>query len=363
VIALSRFYTPEQALSEIVRELNDRLHYDYKDIVPAGSVPLGLYVDDRPDLDVFIVTYKPEDVEPVFKYLRGKFKGGRVKDGELDIWHLENYKGYPVDLVVIDQNNNRIQTLNHLQYYRDIMTDDMAKRIRWLKTFFKTINCYGAEVGGITGICCTRMAELHDDTRELFNELATTLMVKGHFYVEDPTLEGRDLFASVRGLKKRVMIREITNYLHEMDYGVTLHTFFEDYRRVYKIRRKRSIGGVDKEWQFVYSCLKKSWRSLKNATSPWNVKIDYDTLVTEYDIYVGVRIDPDIIEHVAFDYIPLHVLKEEDKEKLLVKGAYESADGKNLVYPRMPPFKNVSREFERVFMERLQEKYNRIERE
>jgi hypothetical protein len=353
---LSLFKTPEQVLANMVRILKRK--FPECEVLPVGSVPLGIYVGE-PDLDIFIVT--DNAVDTVFYVLREMFPKGMRKEGELDIWYLKDYLGYPVDLVVIDKADPKVQTLNHVKYYQERITEQMVKDVKFLKTFFKRINCYGAETGGITGICCTRLAELWTGNMDdMLIHYARAMILGEEVIIEDPTLAGRDLFASVTALKRKVMCREILEYCDGRDYGVDIDYLFDNYDRVYRVKRNKKMG-LDQEWSFLYGSVNKTWNAIRNKVRWWNVQMDFDILVAPWSIYIGITLTPSIIKKDAYEVIPIAKLNIKSINAMIERGAKMMDD--NIVYIKKAPFKNVSRRFEEHMFNRIHAKYTDIDRE
>jgi len=356
--------SPEMALIKVLDSLKKYvlINEDYEEIVPAGSVPLGTYVG-IPDLDIFILVDGRTNsvMRALGRYYHDGHRKTPVKDKGLSIWHVQNLHGYDVDFVVMDKADEKVQTLRHVKYYQEVLTDEMRGRIYWLKKFFKEINCYGAEVGGITGICITRLAELDDDIEVALHFLITNLLLS-RVFVEDPTLKGRNLFASVIGPKVVNMIDEINNYLTDGIYNDRdLDYFFDNYPRVYKIKRKKNVG-TDKEFQLVYSAIRKTWKQLKQRIRWWGPRLEYDILVTPWDIYIGFRVTPEEITEPAVEKIPLCRLNQKSINELASRGAIYTVLTDTLDYPRKPPFRYVVRLFETQLQETLSGKGYYMER-
>lgn len=352
-------YSPEEALLKILEDVRGHLRYEaILRIIPAGSVVLGTYVG-KPDIDIFIET---KSKHGVMRGLQRAYPSGHEKRGELCIWHIPSLYGYPVDFVVIGEGEEKTQTLKHVEYFQRVLNDDMRERVRELKNFFKDINCYGAEVGGITGICITRMAEVFPTTKEALETLCNSLVMTGTFFIDDPVLGGRNLFASVTDLKKRIMVEEIMNFLHNQEHNVRdLGYFLEHYDRIYRIRRRRSMG-TDREFQFIYGSVNKSWRATAQRIKWWNPFLDFDILIDERDIYVGASFYPEKLTEPAIERIPISKLTEKAIKELIKRGAKLNPLTDMLEYPRKPPFENVRKEFEKKLYERLSEKYIELER-
>jgi len=352
-------YSPEEALLNILEDLKNILKFDdIIKVIPAGSVVLGTYVN-IPDIDIIIECSKPYDV---MRTLQRTYPQGHRKIGELRIWYVPKIYGYPMDFTVYGPDEPKTQTIKHVEYFQNVLTDDMRERVRELKRFFKDINCYGAEVGGITGICITRMAEKFPTVRDALYDLFQNLVHWKRYYISDPVLDERNLFASVTKLKRGKMIRPILMY-HWKDERtvVDLNYFFDNYDRIYRIRRNKTMG-TDREFQFVYTSIRKVWKEMKQRIRWWKPTIDYDILFMDRDICVGATISPEKLEGPAYELIPIEVLSKKAHENLKRLGAKPTEDLAYLRYERKPPFKNVTREFDRLLFTRLSEKYIELER-
>lgn len=345
---------PEQACIEIMSEIKQFISPSYViSIEPGGSVPLGTYVEN-PDIDIFILSRR---IQGVMRDLRVYFPNGKEKKGELDIWHIPKYKGYPVDLVVLDPDHVKIQTLDHTRYYMDIMTEELRERIKALKRFFKKINCYGAEVGGITGICCTRLAELYDNMWEAIDAVCVG-SINRHFIVEDPTLPGRDLFASMTIPKRMLLLRLGVRDPPFPD--VDLQFMFDNYDRVYGIRRKKKLG-TDIEYQFVTRCVNRAWGTATQRIRDWKPKLDYDTMFTPNIIYLGISVTPDKLTSSVSVKIKREKIPQEGIDSLKKKYKVTITD-EHVIYEKFPPFKNVMKAYEEALYNRLYDKYIEVER-
>jgi len=354
-----RKISPELALAKVIGELREKIdHSLYEEILSAGSVPLGTYIED-PDLDIFIVT---KSVKEIHDKLTKFYRWGKDKNGELTIYWVPSLFGYDTDFVIIHPDDHKVQTLNHVRYYRERMNDDFRANIVWLKRFFKEINCYGAETGGITGICITRLAEMFINSKISLGWLIQELLMKKEPFIEDPTLDGRNLFASVKNFKRGIMIQEIHKYLSGSPWELRdLHYFFNTYDRVYHISRNKKLG-TDKEFQYVYSVMRKKWNELKNDTKWWNPFFTFDILVVPYDIYIGFTINPKELLGTITELIPLHKLNEKSRTSLLDRGAIYNADIDCLEYKRKKPFENLIAKYENILVQALVKQYPKISR-
>jgi hypothetical protein len=357
------FLTPEQVLAQTVRFLKEHKLIGAKavEIVPAGSVPLGTYVG-KPDLDIFIVV--DDDGHHIMKNLQMIFPHGRNKDdAELDIWYVRNVHGYPVDFVIVRQDDVKVQTLEHVKYYRKIITAEMSGEIRKLKQLFKDFNCYGAELGGITGICCTRLIELHKTAEQsLYYILRCLIENYKDVFVEDPTLTGRNLFASVISIKRMKMISRLSKYFMDNHVKVDIDYLFSHYDRVYKIIRRRRKYGTPKEFQHVNQSVEKSFNILKQNIRWWNPRMNHDILFTEWDIYVGISISPSEITKNTIEEIDTTRISQKSIDNLIGLGAKFDKERNILLYERELPFNNVWAVYEKYLYDRLDDRYIDYER-
>ena len=79
--------------------------------------------------------------------LRHRYPKGAFKNGELEIYHVKDLYGYAVDFVIVDPDDPKVQTLEHVKYYMDKLDDGIRFRIRLLKNFFvKIVVCNDLEL-------------------------------------------------------------------------------------------------------------------------------------------------------------------------------------------------------------------------
>ena len=360
---MERKYTPEEALIKIMHLLK----YDLKNepvirIVPAGSVPLGTYID-IPDLDIFIET---KDKKSTFRTIRKHWHRGMEKIGELLIWHVPSAFGYPIDFVVIGEGEEKTQTLKHVEYFMSVLDDGARHRVKEMKALFKRINCYGAETGGITGVCITTMAVNHPSMNDALEKMMISLLMHGTYFVEDPVLKDRNLFASVMKIKKRKMLQVFGQFGLDNIPVIDIDYLFDEYLKVYVVKRKRRMG-TDKEWQFVNSSIRKTWKEMRGLVKWWNPSFDYDTLVTDDEIYIAYTIHPMKITSVGVEKIPYERLNKKAIRDLTENPnatLFYNNDNEPLYfgYIREVPFRNVSLEFARRLMSRLLDVYPEVTR-
>ena len=345
--------TPERALVEVIKDIKKNINpSQIISIEAGGSVPLGTYIE-KPDLDIFILSGR---IKGVIRELQMYFPRGRIKEGELNIWHLPKYMGYPVDIVVLDPDHIKIQTLEHTKYYMEIMDDELRERIKELKRFFKRINCYGAEVGGITGICCTRLAELYPTVDEAIWTVVDNIY-DDKFIVEDPTLKGRNLIASLTDHKKFLLVFNSTFKFPDVD----LAYFYANYDVVYRINRMMRKG-LDKEYQFIAKCVRRAWGELYHRVKHWIPAMTFDTIVVGKAIFLGVKIVPNKIE----EEIKIRIERKRLNDKAIrqLKDKYKDAivTDIDVSYMKAPPFTDLVKEFEKHLYTRLGEIYVDVER-
>ena len=331
-----------------------------KDIIIGGSVALETYSNlIGTDIDIFLKCVNPTHL---VQRLSAHFPKGIEKIGPLDIWYLPDYRGYPVDLVAIDKSNIIVQTLDHTAYYAKIITPEMRDQIIWLKEFFFIINCYGAEVGGITGICCTRMAEMWG--RLALVELETMYLNNGEVFIEDPVKEGRNLFASVQPHKMEKIMKHIQKFNRTgvVAYIRNVATMLESFDRVYRIRL-RERKGIDLENQGITKSINLAFKELKQRIGRWEPSIDYDTMIIGNDCFVGVSLETKVsLLLPVLKMVPLKYLSEKDFATMDKKGTNYKISLNEVIITSTPPFKNSNKEFEKIFFERLEKEYIDYER-
>lgn len=353
--------SPEIVCQQLLHLLHDELGMWVESIESGGSVPLQTYTDN-PYIDIFILTNK-NFIKIVYSMIKRKFPNGHRKEGELEIWYIDDYKGYPVDFVVLDKDHIDIQTLEHTRYYRRIFkenqnADEMRQNIKDLKNFLKMINCYGAEKGGFTGIAVTRMIELYHTPADSLKFGLDTLYNK-KFYVEDPVKKGRNLVASVRPEKKWLLEQLWLKYGNDPSHYpvVDLSYLMSNYDIVYWVKRKRSEG-TDREYQFLTKCATKSFNIVSNTIKEWKPKIVYDTYFDNKEMYLAVTLSCDQLTYKN-KHIPRKVLRKEDLEKLKRTGDGLRIIGDTVIYQKRPPFDDFGKAFQKQLYTMINDKYKR----
>lgn len=327
--------SPEEALNQLLMDLKNELRFDpYDEIVPAGSIALGTYVEN-PDIDIFILTPKKSQI---MRGLQRAYPFGHEKVGELTIWNAECY-GYDVDFVMMEKGDEKVQTLKHVEHYKKLMTPEKINMVKELKRLFKRINCYSAETGGITGICLTELAMKYDTIAELLASLIIDLKYSDECFVEDPTLKGRNLFASVTKNKRKLMLKRLLKYplCEQINEGYMTYTY-----KTLKIRRKLSMG-TDREFQQINNIINKQWNLFSQKLKFWNPSLEYDILVLPLYIWVGVNTTPCFLDkdNYKIEHIPKNVLNERAMEALRkIENVEEKKD--EFAYTHYPPVEYVN---------------------
>ncbi|MEM2587637.1 MAG: nucleotidyltransferase domain-containing protein [Candidatus Bathyarchaeia archaeon] len=194
----------ERVKETVKREVEKCLKDIDYGLVFAGSTALGTYVKGEYDVDVFIVSrQKDEAFSRVSKCIVGA-----VKKGELDIWHT-SIEGVDVDIVFLDPEHPKTQTLKHTEHYSKILNDELRREIIKAKALMKGRGCYGAELGGITGIALTELVSKHGS----LDEACRTLLKDKGIHLSDPTNPKRNLLASVTPVRWRCIEDACREYL------------------------------------------------------------------------------------------------------------------------------------------------------
>ena len=336
--------TPEQALSQILEDLKKELIYDpVNRIIPAGSVALGTYVDE-PDIDIFIETPKKSQV---MRGLQRMYPKGHEKAGELTIWASECY-GYSVDFVIIEEGEEKTQTLKHVEYFKERLTPEKIEMIKKLKRIFKNINCYSAETGGVTGICLTTLAMNYDTIEDILTDMINDIVKGREFFVEDPTLKGRNLFACVVDFKRKLIVERLMYYNIDME-NITAYR----YNKQLMIRRLPSVG-IDREFQKVHTIITKQWNLMKNQLKWWAVNLDYDIWFSVDFIYVQFTLTPNMLSKndIKNEIIKKEVLNDRAVEALRMLSSVTEEET-TFIYAHKPPFLNLELEFRKRLVEEL----------
>jgi len=318
-----------------------------------GSLAYGTDIPtEKPDLDVFIKTPFPVKAMQLAQVY---FHKGIVKRGDLLIWYLDSYLGFPVDLVFEHPDHPKTQTLKHTEYFAEHLSEEAKKDTITFKRMAKKFNLYGAEVGGITGIACTVLATQRDEKRQKLikktgrqyasvYDLGSIMswLNKGfsEYYQDriiDPVLEGRLLTTNIPVFKQErarfrfgglysfwdKKVKEWKNAGYRDTRITPTRVFNEEFRNTVKFKRKEV--GTDREFQRVASAVKKARNMLMHTYKHWNPIITYDILVMSKKTWVGFNIIHDRLDPVL-KQIPTEVMDAELKDKLESEGKLEIED-------------------------------------
>ena len=186
-----------ESVNQLTREIKERTleHLSSKnlkaDMVLVGSIAKRTYIKGEHDIDFFILT---ENQEEVFKELQILYPSGIHKQGELLIWS-GNISNHMVDLVVVKPDHIVVETLAHTDFFNKRLNDKMRREVIKGKAYMKTEGLYGAEVGGITGVCIEELVRLHNT---FYNACQFLVDSPKRPFIQDPTKsKSRDLLASV----------------------------------------------------------------------------------------------------------------------------------------------------------------------
>ena len=329
--------TPEQEtltfLNSVIADLAD-FDDHIVNISTQGSMALGTYVGDNPDIDIFVDTTDPQ---ALFNYYK-KEKFGYEKMGHgLLIWCTPSTsQRRPTDVVFVDRRNTEVQTMDHTEYYLRILNDDMRAEIKKLKFIMKTLNLYGAETGGITGICCTRLIETLDTADEAIAWLVQRLTAQDHLHIEDPCKFGRNLFASVRAFKLPWFKSRLTYYNEYKKLKPVLGKF-EGYRRTYVVGYDE-MQPIDLQFQATAKTFRNIINQVMQETRWWHTTIEYDIYKDTYGFIIGFSVYPDILTETITENIPLEYIADGAKNLLLKKGATIDHMRSWLTYVRKRPY-------------------------
>jgi len=339
---------PETAQKYVVKRLTDLLSTTTLEfeVEPAGSIVLGTYVGE-PDIDVFIKT-KAKNIEGIFELVKTAYDG-YIKIGALKIF-ATSVDNYDVDIVIVDGDDPKTQTLLHTSYFKDKLTDIQKTVIKRLKKRFKSANCYGAETGGITGIAITTIVSQYTSTTTI-SELENYVYrhLRGTEFVEDPTLKGRNLLASILPFRW-IQVRNPNT--------VGMVSFLANHNRVISIPYDKSYG-KDRQFQRVYKAVNKSFNQIKQDYRWWNPNIRYDIYFEGEKIYIGYQIVPHLVLKPFWETIPVDILSQKNKDIIMsVEGANITGNGHYINYPRYPQHPRVEEAFEHHLIHEIESHCN-----
>lgn len=328
---------------------------DSSDIIIGGSVALGTYSPwIGTDLDVFIKCQKPSRVVQRLSYMLPE---GNRKNGPLDIWCVRDFQGYKADIVALKRDDIKIQTLEHTKYYKDKMSKKFRDMVIFLKEFFYSINCYGAELGGITGICCTRLVELYGPL--VLVKLEELYFTEGDIFIEDPVKEGRNLFASVLPNKKEKMMKNIQKFNRTgvITFMNNITSLLDRYERVYRVTLRERLG-TDREYQTLSVIVDRSFKQLKQQIQKWKPSKDHEIMIVGNDAYIGISLDTELpMDQMVHKKVPMKYLSEDQLKHMEDIGTDYTVDDETCIIHTEPPISSLYDRFHELIMERLEKEY------
>ncbi len=252
----------------------------------VGSTAKGTFVRGDFDVDIYVLTSQPDRAFELAKYL---FPQGSRKYGELLIWHfVENH--FDVDLVFAQPGHVKEDTLKHPEFFKRSLTPEMKREVVKAKAFFKSKGLYGAEIGGITGVCIEELVRKLE-TFEKVCEYLTKCKEKP--FIQDPVLrQPRDLLASVTPKRWKQLQQACKEYLAKKEFiyrPFSEADFKQRYRNyvILEFARKRDRA-VD--FHTAQSVANRSARYLKNLEP--EASFDSDVYVTERKVLIALNASP-----------------------------------------------------------------------
>lgn len=302
-------YLPTKEDYELIEKIKSKIKdkvkkclidVDHK-LVFAGSTALGTFTRGEYDIDAFIVS---KNKDKAFNKIT-KCIDGTVKKGELDIWHT-TMDGVDVDMVFLDPEHPKTQTLKHTEHYSKILTDDLKKEIIKAKALMKGRGCYGAELGGITGIALTELIAKYKNLDKACEVLEKDSSMK----LPDPTRPERNLLASVT--KKRwECIKNACEEYRKTGYVPTEKYDDEKFKREmesksYKVLQLDRKDDVAIDFTRAMSSCVKCGNELKNIEK--DVEVDCNAYVKS-KVNIAYKA-PETLPETKKVKIPLTVRKE-----------------------------------------------------
>ena len=286
------FIPSEAEVAEVegfINRLKDKLHRFYREngleveVYDVGSTAKGTFVSGDFDVDIYVMTSEPDRAYFLATHL---FPHGKRKYGELLIWSFMDNR-FDVDLVFARPGYVKEDTLKHPEFFRLHLTPQMKTEVVKGKAYFKTKGVYGAEVGGVTGVCIEELVRRYGSFDAVCRFLAESVEKP---FVQDPVLaEPRDLLASVTPRRWRQLKEACREYLAEK--RVEYRPFSElDFRRRYsdytvlEFTRRRDKG-VD--FFAAQSVAFHSARALENLEA--DAKFDFDAYVTDEKVLLALK--------------------------------------------------------------------------
>ena len=267
-------------------------------LFPVGSIAKGTAVAGEADLDLYIITSEPA---AAYKAIVNLFRDGHQKKGQLLIW-TANVEGVEFDFVVQTPNaKKREDTIQHTTFFAQLSTKERREIIK-AKAYFKTAGVYGAENGGIVGVCVEEMVRQY----KTFRSVCKLLAENSRPFIQDPTLRSkRDLLASVRAEKYVQLVDACKQYLRNNKFTyrpMTTKRFARKHSEWYKLAvQRKEDKGID--FNVVY----RAATTVKNkmlSTEGKDLKVNFDVFV-DAKIMLCYKVDPERLSPTKEISIPL----------------------------------------------------------
>lgn len=280
-------------LERFIKKLTEKLHRYFKEnhvyvkLHVVGSTAKGTFVRGEYDVDIYVMTDKPQ---VAYELTRKLFPNGKRKMGELLIWHFIA-DSYDVDLVFAKPGWVKEDTLRHAPFYNMALPQEQKREVVKAKAFFKTKGVYGAEVGGITGVAVEELVRRNGNLNGLCKFLC-----KQHVkpFLQDPVMdEPRDLLASIVPKRWRQIQRFCREYLETERFSFQVFSrekFLNRYRDYMFVKVKRRF---DKGTDFLTAA--SLCQHVKSHLLNWepDVKCDFDVYLNGENIIVAVKVKPE----------------------------------------------------------------------
>jgi hypothetical protein len=255
-------------------------------IIPVGSAVKETFVSGEADLDFYILVNDPQKTITEISNL-WKEEGYFKHSGPLMIWNFK-YLGFTVDMVVGKPGDIKTDTIAHVDYFKQLTTDQKQDVIR-LKALFKSFGFYGAENGSITGVAIENLVLKYGSKRRVLEEIASQNAL-GEF-MQDPILATpRNLLASI--IPKRKTQLECTAVLALEDLHPVYKKFTsEDFKfrycdsTIFEIERKKE---ANLDFTILYSTVQRLFNQLHNLDT--EVNGDFDVFLDSKQILIAVSL-------------------------------------------------------------------------
>jgi len=291
----------EQFINRKVREIEDfYLSAGFPvQVVPAGSTARGTFLRGSSDVDIFVVSKDYAKLFELAKYFKPR---GKVKRGELNIWHYRD-NGYDVDLVFIPPDYPKIETLKHTRFYSKKLTPEEKKEVIKLKALFNAKGVYKAEIGGITGVAIEELVRQHHTADKVCEFLIRADPDK--VWLQDPTSDKpRNLLASINNVRWRQLKDACREYLEGEIVDIkpfTEREFKKKYADTILIECER-LRDKATDFHTLFSLCVKAGNTLRNL-EPDIESVSCDVYVDDKSI-VSVDVSPESLSKTRMVCIP-----------------------------------------------------------